>query len=224
MKKKLFVSLLFFLVSTSARAEFSGDAYVAGVSKYLWRGQQLYNNIAVQPGFDLNYDALSLGFWGSYSAADNTFAEADFTPSYLITLNDKFDLRIGYTFYNFPQPDYTTSHEAFVAINYKGFLSPSLKAYYDFGNGDGFYAELGASYTFANSIKDITLGSTLGFNAGQWGYDTSLTVLGVNLTTTFNAGPVAIAPLVFAQIALDDQYKHGNTFDGFGGLTVTYLF
>ncbi len=216
--------IVFGLITSNAIADgLSGDVYVSGVSKYLWRGQDLYDNFALQPGFDFSLGSFSLGFWGSYHPELESFAEADFTLSYGTSLS-VFDIGLGYTFYTFLQPEYSDSHEVFGSITYSGFLSPGVKLYYDFDDGDGLYAEVFASYGFKLGL-DLSLSGSLGFNAGQWGYDSSLTVFGLGLGTSRLVGPIEISPLLFGQITLDDQYKYNDrSLNGFAGLTVKYNF
>lgn len=221
MKKLQSIIIIILLVCTSSivTAQISGDVYVTGVSKYLWRGQELFDKFAVQPGADLNVGPVSLGFWGSYSVDPGDLAEADITVSYSRSLSDLFELSLGYTFYTFPQPAYSDSHEFFAGGTLGVFLSPSLTLYYDVDDGDGLYAEAGASLPI-HIGPEFSLDGSLGFNAGQWGYDSSLTVFGLGLSTTITAGPVDITPSVFGQLALDDQYDS----DGFGSLAVAYNF
>lgn len=218
----IFILLLLMLSSNVFSAEISGDVYVAGVSKYLWRGGNCFDKFAIQPGADLNYGSFSLGFWGSYHVDPGDFGEADFTLSYETTVSEIVGLSAGYTFYTFPQPKYSDSHEFFAGVSLDVLLSPGLTLYYDVDDGDGLYVELGASYP----IMILSLDLSLGYNAGQWTEDSSLSVLGLGLSAAIPAGPLEITPLVFAQVALDDQYKtsDGDSVDGFVSLGVAYNF
>ncbi|MDD5066640.1 MAG: hypothetical protein PHF84_06290 [bacterium] len=219
-----FILILFMTGKTAYSEGLSGDIYIAGVSKYLWRGQDLYDKFALQPGFDLSLSSFSLGFWSSYHPDAEALAEADLTLSYSYEPMKNFTGNLGYTFYSFPQPVYGDSHEVYAGISYSGFLSPGLKLFYDFDDGDGLYAELSCSQGFSLG-PEFSLGASLGFNAGQWGYESSLTVLGLSLSTVIPAGPVEISPVLFGQLALDDQYKNDdNLLDGYAGLSVKYNF
>ena len=215
------VLLLFMLCSSAFSAEVSGDVYVAGVSKYLWRGWNCFDKFALQPGADLSYGSFSLGFWGSYHVDPGDFAEADFTLSYETSISKIVGLSAGYTFYAFPQPEYCDTHEFFAGVSLDVILSPGLTLYYDVDDYEGLYAELAASYP----IMILSLDASLGFNAPKEG-DSSLSVLGLGLSAAIPAGPVEITPLVFVQAALDDMYKtsDGDSVDGFVSLGVTYNF
>lgn len=232
-KLKIISIILFFcfMFCGNVSAETEGSVYVAGVTKYLWRGQVLYRKGALQPGLDLNYKKLSLGLWGSYNLADNVkskkqeFGEADVT----ISLSDsykKLGYSVGYTYYTFPSPvaSPSLSSEYFIGLSADVFLSPGLTMYYDVAQGDGVYAELTLSCPFKLGI-DFSLDVSAGYNAGQWGYLASPTVLGLTLGTTFSFGPIDISPALYGQQALDKKYKNGNKdVDGYISLSTAYNF
>lgn len=218
MKKLIICSILFLVLAVSVYAEFSGDVYVAGVSRYLWRGQLLEKGPCLQPGLDLNYGPFSLGLWSNHFGS-SVFAELDYTLTYTHSLSEIVEMNLGYTYYSFPDPEYLDSHEAFVGASFDVFLTPSMTVYYDFDDGDGMYLEGGASFPFKLGV-DFSLDGALGFNAGQWGYDSSLTVFGLGLSTVIAAGPIEITPLVFYQLPLDDQYEA----DGYASLSAAYNF
>ncbi len=212
------VAGIMFMPLLRLSAGINGDIYVAGVSKYLWRGQILYSGFAVQPGADLNYNNFSIGFWGSFCTKEAKFGEADFLAGYSTSISI-FNLGAGYTFYTFPNAA-STSHEAYINAEVNIFLSPSLILYYDFADGDGAYMEGGLSIPFTVGLE-FTFAPTLGLNLGQWGYKSSFSVLGLGLSTTIAFGDnIDITPLLFYQIALNKQYNS----DGFASLTVQYNF
>ncbi|MBN1897639.1 MAG: hypothetical protein JW827_02595 [Spirochaetes bacterium] len=211
--KRVFTHFIFMII-VSVKIMMATGIYLAGVSQYLWRGQKLYDKFALQPGVDLNVGSMVMGLWGSFHPDAGILAEADVTLRYALFLSSNAELNFGYTFYTFPQPDYTDSHEVFAGIDLDTFLSPGLSLYYDLDDGDGLYAEASLSYP----ILILSLDCSLGYNAGQWGYESSLTVLGLGLNASLPAGPVEITPAVFGQIALDDQYKT----DGYVSLSIKY--
>ena len=67
---------------------------------------------------------------------------------------------------------------------------------------------------------DFSLDGSLGFNAGQWGYNSSLTVFGLGLSTVIPAGPLEIKPSIYGQAALDGQYED----DFYCSLSAAYNF
>lgn len=220
MRTKIFFFLSIGLIISSMSllsASISGDVYVAGVSKYLWRGQMLYNKFALQPGLDLNYDNFSVGFWGSYNASDSEFGEADLLAAYSYSIS-LVEMKAGFTYYTFPNIS-DTSIEASLGASLKTFLSPSITTYYDFGSGDGTYIEGAVSLPFTVLIP-FSLDVSTGYNFGQWGYNSSLTVLGIRLGATYSIGSFEIRPSLFGQLKLNDQYSN----DLFGSLNIQYNF
>ena len=228
--------ILCMLLCRTLYADTGGSIYVAGVSKYLWRGQVLYRTGALQPGLDLSYKKLSISLWASYGMADHLsdstsaqFGESDF----VIDFSDSISIlgfSLGYSYYTFPAfTSSSVSSEYYLGLSLDLFFSPNITLYWDvadknFGGGDGLYAELALSCPFILGIE-FALDASLGYNAGQWQYRASPTVLGLNLGTTFSKGPIDITPSVFAQIALDDQYKNGTkTLDGYASIAVAYNF
>ena len=241
MKKQIFILILsiFFIQTALIAEDYSGDVYVAGVTKYLWRGQILNRKATLQPGLDLNYKKLSIGLWASFNVADSfespskeEFGEADMT----ISFSDSYSLlgfSLGYTYYTFPVlAGPGVSAEYFLGLSLDVFLSPGITLYWDIapedkGGGDGLYAELALSYPLNLGIE-FAIDTSLGYNAGQWNYVPSPTVWGLSLGTTISIGPLDITPSVFVQIALDDQYKNPEKnnagYDGFASLTAAYNF
>lgn len=225
------LSFPFSLVAEDA----SGDVYVAGAGKYLWRGQLLYDKSVLQPGLDLNYKKLSLGLWMSYNTLDSAdkfglgdaykFGEADVTISFSDSYK-KLGYSLGYTYYTFPN-FFGLSSEYSLGLSMDVFLSPGIILYYDVAKegGDGGYLDFALSFPFTLGI-DFSFDTSVGYNLGQWGLDESVTVLGLNLSATYSIGSIDITPGVFGQIALDDQYKTSDdkVFDGFGSFGVTYNF
>jgi len=198
-------------------ASMNSDVYVAGVSKYLWRGQMLYNKFALQPGLDLNYDNFSAGLWGSFNVVDSEFGEADLLAAYSYSIS-LVEMSAGFTYYTFPNIS-DTSVEANLGASVKTFLSPSITVYYDFGSGKGTYIESTLSLPFT-ALFPFSLDVSTGYNLGQWGYDSSLTVLGISLGGTYSIGSFEISPSLFGQIKLNDQYSN----DLFGSLNIQYNF
>jgi hypothetical protein len=221
------VVLITLLVSIGqVQADVSGSVYMAGVTKYLWRGQELYRKGALQPGLDLTYKKLSLGIWGSFNLGDNVqskrqaYGEADFT----LGLSDsykKLGYSVGYTYYTFPSPSVapSLSSEYYCGLSMDVFLSPGVTVYYDVASGDGVYAELSAAQHVQLGLE-FEMEAGLGYNAGQWGYHPSLSVATFGLATTFSFGSFDLTPSIEGEFALNDQYHN----DGYGSISFSYNF
>jgi hypothetical protein len=86
-------------------------------------------------------------------------------------------------------------------------LSPSVVVYHDFDEGDGTYYEASASHSIPLDTLSLNLSGTVGYNDGQWGYDSSFSaaLFGASVTIPFTER-VSLEPGVFYSLALDSQY------------------
>jgi len=219
------MALGFLLFSFSASAaDLSGSIYTAGVSKYLWRGQQLSKGFAIQPGFNLNLGNLSFGYWGSYDVDAAKYSESDYTFSYSETLPglDVIRLGAGFTIYTFPYADAAANNdtEVFGSISSSVVSLPYVKFFYDPTFGAGGYLEAGISHSITLDAFAPFGSVTCGYNFGQWGYEKSLTAALGTLGVTYTLDKFSATLSGSYQLALDDQYEN----DGFGSLAVSYGF
>jgi len=226
MKKFLVVMVLIASVLPfyAFAADFSGSVYTAGVSKYLWRGQQLSEGFAIQPGFNLNLGNLTFGYWGSYDADAAKYSESDYTLSYSETLPGLDVIRIGagFTIYTFPYADPAANNdtEVFGTISSSVVSLPYVKFFYDPTFGAGGYLEAGVSHSITMDAFAPFASITGGYNFGQWGYEKSLSVALGTLGVTYTLEKFTATLSGSYQLALDDQYEN----DGFGSLAVSYGF
>ncbi|MBN2753945.1 MAG: hypothetical protein JXR81_03650 [Candidatus Goldbacteria bacterium] len=226
MKKILAVMVLVLsLFSFSAvAADLSGNIYTAGVSKYLWRGQQLSEGFAVQPGFNLNLGNLSFGYWGSYDIEAGQYSESDYTFSFSESLPglDIISLGAGFTVYTFPYADPAANNdtEVFGTVSADVVTSPYVKFFYDPTFGAGGYLEAGISYSVELEAFEPYASVTGGYNFGQWGYEASASVVLGTIGVTYTLDKFSATLSGSYQLALDAQYEN----DGFGTLSVDYGF
>ena len=90
-KRKLFIAIAVISVlragSSFADEEISFDLTVDHFGKYIWRGQNLDDDIVLQPGISANYNGLTVGIWGSMELTKinncrNEITEFDFSLDY----------------------------------------------------------------------------------------------------------------------------------------------
>ena len=76
------------------------------VSRYVWRGLDFGESMAVQPGLTIGLGGLEFGAWGSYSiSADGSGAnENDLWASYTHETASGASFAVGFTDYYFPGP------------------------------------------------------------------------------------------------------------------------
>ena len=165
------------------------------VSRYIWRGQDLYgqNDPALQPSVDLtapelflNTD-LGINIWGSFplNAGHQDAEELDYTLSFSRDiLDDAFSICAGYTYFDYPNSNQRADvQEPWLSVTLNRIpllpieISANVFAGYDFqaasgGPDEGWYYSWGFStqvplpkYIFTQQEQTLSLGLT------NWGND-----------------------------------------------------
>jgi hypothetical protein len=187
-KKVWVISLLVsFLLAVSVAPLFAeeekptGDATVAVLSKYIWRGYELSrNSIVVQPSMTIGYKGFSANVWGNldthpyYSGTDpdksysSTLNETDVTLSYSKTLG-LFTLGGGYIYYGLGSlnPDAAKrldAQEIFASVGLNTILSPTFTVYREVDHYRNWYFLLGVSHAFEfNKRISLKLAATASY-------------------------------------------------------------
>jgi uncharacterized protein (TIGR02001 family) len=179
-KKFVFLTVLLCLLGllcTNLKADIQFQADL--VSRYIWRGFDLnpYKKPVFQPSmtYEFGKGGLSLDVWMSFSFVNKELNETNLTLAYTRKLTDQFSLKAGLIHYgwyfapNFRFED-DTSHEVFAGVEMPEIvLRPAVTIFYDFTNGDGFYALLETEYSFQPvTFLETSLFASLGYNGGQW--------------------------------------------------------
>jgi len=176
--KKILLTALCFVLSGSMLTTRLNAGVQLGLdfnSRYIWRGFDLNpnNEPVLQPSVTVTFGdtGLALNVWNSFSFIDSALHETDMTLSYDFSLNKDISVSIGFIQYGwyftkgFSFKDNTTQ-EFYVTAGLANLpLKPSLSFYYDFNNGDGFYASLGVGHSLKLSgANTLELSATLGYN------------------------------------------------------------
>ena len=76
------------------------------VSRYVWRGADFGESMAVQPALTFAFGNLEAGAWGSYSISHSGAHanENDLWASYTINMDGGASFSLGFTDYYFPKP------------------------------------------------------------------------------------------------------------------------
>lgn len=215
--------------SEGVRAKVEGSLGAVFNSKYVWRGQNLVDGPVLQPEGSLAYQGWTGTVWANYDADEGSeWTELDYTLDYTTSLEilasslEILSVSVGYTYYTFPNLDADDdSHEVYAGLSLDTLLSPSLIVYYDFEQGDGMYYEAAVAHGFSLGGAELSLGGSVGYNDGQWGYDSSFSAallsvgLDVPVTKALTWNTTAAVSL-----ALDSQYE--DEFYGGTGLSVAF--
>jgi hypothetical protein len=150
----------------------------AGVSKYIWRGQNLSNTASMQPAVTFGYKGLSLSSWSNFAhtafgdsdVLGNHWTEHDFTADYGFGLGEKVAVNVGYINYAFPNfTDGRYTNEIYGKVGFDTILAPTFAVYGDMHNGDGMYYNFGISHSVdMGKGVGLNLLATVGYNQGQW--------------------------------------------------------
>ncbi len=176
----LVISALFVMTASSAMAldkvdvSFSADYF----SKYIWRGQNLFDDSVFQPSVGIAKDNLSFNIWGSMplkndSSGDNggEFTEVDYTLDYSDSVPgvEGVGYSIGSILYDFPNTMFASTFEVYAGLNFDVILNPSITVYRDV-KSDGTYVSGGIAYTIENILEGVNadLGATLGWGSSQY--------------------------------------------------------
>ena len=222
-------------LSTTAHAQdaaaepespFSVDLAAALASDYMFRGQNLYDGISIQPSATASYDTgagtLSAGLWMHLSAEGDRqaekFTELDATIAYEIPL-DPVTLKVGHLWYTYPNDDdeIADTAEFFGAVSLDDSemlpfaLSPTLAYYYDYREIEYHIFELGMSHKFEceglgkgfNTTPYVTFGFV---SDGEVLYEDDGLAY-VNLGTSFEMelGNISVVPSVNYTFEVDDN-------------------
>ena len=136
--------------ATNPRPDFAVD--LAFVNKYVWRGMLLTDGPVFQPAATLGYKGASVGVWGNLDLDDvndteGEFNEIDLVLDYTHSINE-FSVSGGLIYYDFPNTDFRSTVELYVAAGVDILLQPCLTVYFDVDQAEGIYGTLGLSHNY----------------------------------------------------------------------------
>lgn len=149
-------------------AETSGSASVDFLSQYVWRGQQLSDEMVIQPSVGITYGGFGANLWANYDTDTNEHNETDLTLNFSNTV-DKLSYDAGYIYYALDgsgdDGSGNDTQEIYLTLGYDVILSPSITVYYDFDEGDGAFivASVGHSFGLPHNLS-LDLGASASYN------------------------------------------------------------
>jgi len=218
-------------------------------TKYIWRGQNMVDDPALQPEAAISKYGLTLSWWGNFglTSSRDVWTEHDYTIDYTFNIGEArefFNMNdgsaefinplgfsLGHIFYIFPESSGKNFHseEFYAGASYDCLLQPFFTWFIDYARGAGSYLEFGIapSVELTNGIT-ATAGITAAYNAGQWGY-------GYKFAPMLFSGemniPVlkyfAVIPNINYSLALDRSSEDGDpayASEFYGGIKVSVEF
>ncbi len=223
------------------------------VSRYIWRGQDLYadNDGAYQPSIDVNLPELisdidlAFNIWGSFpvSAGHEDGEELDYTITLSKAIYKDLNLSLGYTYFDFPNTSSTSDvQEPWISLNLAKIpgigldVSFDLFAGYDFktksgGPDEGWYYSWGLGTEIPlPSVALFQEGQTLSFGVVNWGNDgvadlepNSLYATELSLSTSYVFKNFSISPSFNYTINHEEKINNGDE-EIWGGVELSYAF
>jgi len=141
----------------------------AFLNKYLWRGVNFANGAVYQPTLTFGLNGWALCFWGNYELTNTNgtrgrFDEIDTDLSYTAS-TEGATWTVGFVNYSFPNTGASDTSEVYGKYTWSQDWSPTVAAYFDVDEAEGFYVSVAANRT----MEGLTLGGgmpTVDFNYG----------------------------------------------------------
>jgi len=152
------------------------ETSVDWVSHYVWRGMLFTDDPVLQPSVTVSMGALSLNVWGNVDVTDVNevdnddyrLQEIDYSLSYAMSPMEGIDLEAGFLWYTYSS--WESTGEVYGSVTFPCvLLSPSLTAYYDVNEADGWYLNAGVKHSFAMTERlALILSGGLGWGSNNY--------------------------------------------------------
>jgi hypothetical protein len=152
---------------------FSGGA--ALMSKYIWRGVNLNDDVVLQPDLALHLGAFTGGLWASLDTTDDAnddafeFTETRYFAEYGAEISE-FELLFGYIFYHrFGVDDLDQTSEIFASARLADYIiEPALTIYQDIDAASGTWIVLSANYIDNASAVPWRVDASIGYGTADF--------------------------------------------------------
>ncbi len=219
------VILLFRADLVVADEEISFELTTDNFGKYIWRGQNLDDDIVFQPGISASYNGLTVGIWGNMELTKindcrDEITEFDYSLDYTgdVPGLSGVGFSVGLIYYNFPNTNVQDTVEAYCGFGFDLPLSPSVTWYLDLDEAEGSYVSLGIGHSVEEIFEIVPAvpvameaGASLGWGSGSynkyyWGTDqTKLNDLVLSASFPFEVAGWTITPSVnYVTLVSDD--------------------
>jgi len=227
--RKLGVLMCLLILGTSAYALDGVDFEITADynGKYIWRGQNLDDDPAFQPGISATFKGFTAGIWGSMETTDifgnsGEFTEVDYYVDYSADVPgvEGLGFSVGAIYYDFPNTTLLSTTEVYWGLSLDTFLSPSVTFYYDIDEAEGLYISAGIGHTIelGEDAPAIDLSASYGwgnsdYNSYYWGLTDSLSndIL-LSAALPFEVGGWSVTPSVNYSILVDSDIKDSDVY------------
>jgi hypothetical protein len=145
-----------------------------GRAQYVSRDDASLQSTVALTGKGFGPGDVTLTAWNAQALSARPQAgnasEVDLTPSYTLTIADKWSVSAGYMAYvyaeHLPSQPLDGAHEVFGSLSFlNAWVTPSVGVYAEFVRLDGVYATAGLSRTFTLGPIDVTPQASVGWAA-----------------------------------------------------------
>ena len=219
-------------VFADADEEISFELTADHFGKYIWRGQNLDDDIVFQPGLSVGWGNLTVGLWGSMELTDfsdhrHEFTELDYSLDYSddVPGMEGVGYSVGLIYYDFPNTGLSDTTEAYLGFGLDLPLNPSVTWYLDLDEAEGSYVSLGVEHGIEEIFEigpgipvAMEIGASLGWGSGSynkyyWGTDqTKLNDLVLSASFPFEVAGWMIRPSVNYVTLVSDDIRDTDTY------------
>ena len=212
------------------KVEFNLSADYYG--KYVWRGQDIDDDPAFQPGLTASYKGFTAGIWGSldttdYNGHEGDFTEVDYSLDYSGSIPglEIVGFSVGAIYYDFPNTEYEGTTEVYGGLSLDVPLSPSVTFYRDVDEADGLYVSASIEHDIEKIFElgpdtpvGLNLGASVGwanslYNKFYWGVDKNkANDLALSLSLPFEISGISITPSVHYVTLLSSDIRDTHAY------------
>lgn len=234
-KKAITTGLIAVTVATSAWAQADKPEFELTfdyMGKYIWRGQNLSDDPAFQPGMSTSYKGITAGIWGSMETTDiNThkgdFTEVDYYLDYTASVPgmEKLSYSAGVIYYDFPATNTQDTTELYWGLSLDAPLNPSITMYHDVDEPSGIYASFAIGHSMEKVAEispempigmDISVSTGWGdsdYNEYYWGpKEDAMNDLTISMGFPVSMGSWTLTPSINYATILDSDLRKSDTY------------
>lgn len=224
------LSLLGTNVSALEKVDFEITADYNG--KYIWRGQNLDDDPAFQPGISATYEGLTFGIWGNLETTSinnnsGEFTEVDQYIDYSADVPgvENLGFSVGLIYYDFPGTMLPRTAEAYWGLSMDCPLSPSVTFNHDIDEADGLYISAGIGHSIEKIFElgtDVPITMDLvasygwgdnSYNQYYWGVNKSkANDLALSASFPFEVAGWSVTPSINYVTLISGDIKDTNTY------------
>lgn len=200
--------------------------------KYIWRGQNLVDDLVLQTAISASYEGLTAAVWGNLDLTNvnrnsGDFSELDYSLDYSSSMAglEGLGYSLGLIHYDFPGTDIKDTTEFYWGLSLDLPASPSLRFYHDLDEADGTYIVLAGQHCVDRIAElgpempvGMEIGAGIGWGSGSydkyyWGIEPSkLNDLTLSASFPLEVGAWTVTPSLNYVTLLNDKIRDSDVY------------